>query len=195
MSATFTPGEAAAITELPRKRVYNELKRVIPSQSPHHLDFSALVYLRVLRSVEYVDRCVSFSVEGRIRLYREVVRALSAHSPSVNLGEHISIRLDCFAQEVRERLEQYREWEKTLVVDPAIMGGETVFSGTRLTVYHVGSLLNRDEFAKAVEAESICQELLEDYPELTVQDLDFARIYASAHPREGRPQKSHQIPA
>ncbi len=75
------------------------------------------------------------------------------------------------------------------------MGGEAVFSGTRLTVYHVGSLLNRDEFAKAVEAESVCQELLEDYLELTAQDLDFARIYASAHPCEGRPQKSHQIPA
>ncbi len=63
-------------------------------------------------------------------------------------------------------LPSLREWEKKRVqVDPNIMGGEPVFAGTRLTVRHIGGMLLRGGSA---------DEILEDYPYLSDEDLDFA---------------------
>jgi len=69
--------------------------------------------------------------------------------------------------------DRFEAWKRTLIVDDAILGGEAVFPRTRLAVRHVGEMLLRG-VAPA--------EIVEDYPYLKKEDLDFARMYASAKP-------------
>ncbi|ERN40245.1 hypothetical protein KR51_00031860 [Rubidibacter lacunae KORDI 51-2] len=71
----------------------------------------------------------------------------------------------------------YANWRAGLTEDPSIMGGEPVFPNSRLTAYHIGSMLDRSPDA-ATEAE-----ILEDYPFLSEQDLRFAQVYARSNPR------------
>ena len=71
------------------------------------------------------------------------------------------------------------EWKGEVIVSETILGGEPVFPSTRLAVRHVGEMLRRGTERA---------EILEDYPYLTDQDLDFARLYAIAYPRIGRPR-------
>jgi uncharacterized protein (DUF433 family) len=63
---------------------------------------------------------------------------------------------------------QFQRWAEGLVQNPAIMGGETVFPDSRLTVLRVASLVERGESPTAI---------LEDYPYLKPIDLKFAPIY------------------
>jgi len=55
------------------------------------------------------------------------------------------------------------------VLDPEIMGGKPTIRGTRITV---GTILNQLRFQSR-------EELLQDYPELTPEDIDAALAYAA----------------
>lgn len=62
--------------------------------------------------------------------------------------------------------------------DPAIRGGEPVFAGTRIPVLMIATKLALG---------SPKNELLEDYPKLTRDDLDLANLYAGLYPRRRLP--------
>ncbi|RLG49652.1 MAG: DUF433 domain-containing protein [Thermoproteota archaeon] len=57
-----------------------------------------------------------------------------------------------------------------IVIDPEIMGGKPVIKGTRITVELILRLL-----AEGLTVE----EILEDYPHLTEEDIRAALLYAS----------------
>jgi uncharacterized protein (DUF433 family) len=58
------------------------------------------------------------------------------------------------------------------------MAGTPVFRGTRIPVYLIA-----DMFEKGASI----QEILEGYPSLTGEMVEYAGIYATTHPRRGRP--------
>jgi len=80
---------------------------------------------------------------------------------------------------VQDRITRFRKWQQKLVENPDVMGGEAVFPKSRLTVRHVGEMLERGESAEVV---------LRDYPYLTSEDLEMSRMYLKTHPRVGRPE-------
>ncbi|NBD14653.1 MAG: DUF433 domain-containing protein [Cyanobacteria bacterium] len=90
-------------------------------------------------------------------------------------------------RKIQHLINQYEDWKTRLVTDPEIKGGEPVFPDSRLSVYRIGSLLNR---SGANELPSVKEEIVEDYPYLSQEDLIFARMFVSLNPREGRPKKS-----
>ncbi|AEN74541.1 protein of unknown function DUF433 [Rhodothermus marinus SG0.5JP17-172] len=61
------------------------------------------------------------------------------------------------------------ELPERIVLDPEIMGGKPTIRGTRITV---GTILNQLRFQSR-------EELLQDYPELTPEDIDAALAYAA----------------
>jgi uncharacterized protein (DUF433 family) len=69
--------------------------------------------------------------------------------------------------------------EAVVTKDKATLGGEPVFRGTRIPVYGIAAML---------DAGATAEELLSGYPKLTERLLDLARIWATAHPRRGRPK-------
>ena len=61
---------------------------------------------------------------------------------------------------------------KPIVSDPEILSGTPVFLGTRIPLEHVVGLI-RNGSSEA--------ELLEDFPSLDNEDLEYAREYARQH--------------
>lgn len=79
-------------------------------------------------------------------------------------------------QEVRKEIEytiiSFLKWKEQLVSHPDIMGGAVTFPNSRLTVRHIGGMLER-----SVDP----QEILEDYPYLEPADLEFARLFVRVY--------------
>jgi uncharacterized protein (DUF433 family) len=59
-------------------------------------------------------------------------------------------------------------WMKGLAQNEAVLGGEPVFPGSRLAVRHVGGMLLNGAAAAEVK---------EDYPYLTDEDIEFAKLF------------------
>ncbi|MCB0090020.1 MAG: DUF433 domain-containing protein [Caldilineaceae bacterium] len=66
----------------------------------------------------------------------------------------------------------FLQWIEGLGADPDVMGGAETFPNSRLTVRHVGEILER-----GVDV----QEILEDYPYLSGSDLEFARLFVRVY--------------
>jgi uncharacterized protein (DUF433 family) len=181
MESIFTPSEAAAFVQLPTKRVYKELefKVLAPVSPPANIPFAALIYLQALKDVNF-----EFSVENRAILYQRLVEALGLSLPSLGIGNYFELKLNLIKTELSELITRFEAWKKQLVSDPDIMGGETVFPGSRLTVRHVGAMVSQGEQVSTIR---------EDYPYLSEGDVEFAHIYFKAYPNVGRPKK-HEVP-
>ena len=75
--------------------------------------------------------------------------------------------------------DQNAERTRTLVQsDPEIMAGAPVFRGTRVPVYLIADM---------IEQGTPIDEILDGYPSLTREMVEYAGIYATTHPRRGRP--------
>ena len=62
--------------------------------------------------------------------------------------------------------------------NPAIMDGTPVFRGTRIPVHLVADM---------IEQGTPIVEILEGYPSLTREMVEYASIFAATHPRPDRP--------
>jgi uncharacterized protein (DUF433 family) len=71
-----------------------------------------------------------------------------------------------------------RAYEKRIIRDPQICGGEPVFKGTRVTL--------RTVLASLAEGDSN-EDILSDYPSLKPEDLQAAIAFAAASAEEDLP--------
>ena len=79
----------------------------------------------------------------------------------------------------KETATRFHTWLSAIIVEDAIKGGEPVFPNSRLSVRHIGELLQLGE--------QIRREVLEDYPYLSDEDLEFAPVFAKVYPRVPAP--------
>lgn len=91
----------------------------------------------------------------------------------------VVLELEGVIQNVEERLSLLSSIQERVEVDPEIRGGEPVFRGTRIPIHAI---------ARKQALGSTKEELLEDYPKLTEDDLELAKRYAELYPRRGRPR-------
>ncbi len=182
MSRTmFTPTEAAALLDVPERRIRKEFEHgLLPKRKRPVLRFDALVYLQSLQNME-----IELGVKDRKRLLRMVRGALRcAKIPRfIHLSGYLRLTFGAVVDGLAHRVRAFDAWKQQLVVDEEILGGEPVFPGTRLAVRNIGGLLSRDESAGQV---------MLDYPYLDDQDLEFAALYTRAYPRVGRPRATAQ---
>jgi len=177
---TFTPTEASAFSEASVRRVHKELEhRIIEAMtSPPRLTFSALVYLRALELIG-----LELPVQARVEMFRLVAEAVRSASETVPLARLLTLDVKPVVDEMKNKVTRFQRWKKKLVTNDDIMGGEPVFPGRRLTVRRVGEMLERGESPDVV---------IEDYPYLTAEDLELARLFVRAYPRVGRPPATRQ---
>lgn len=182
----FTPAEAAALVDLSEKEVRKEIEyKVIDGdlssthigngqtnggRSSPRLSFSALVYL-------YLVRRSSLSLRSRERnaIYQRIVQTMSQEEipEQIEIADAFYLRLEDGVVFLDDKVSRFLAWKESLVSNPDIMGGAAVFPNSRLTVRHVGGMLER-----GVDP----QEILEDYPYLNLSDLEFARLFVRAYP-------------
>jgi uncharacterized protein (DUF433 family) len=91
----------------------------------------------------------------------------------------LELRLDRVTKDAEDKLARFENWKKRLVSRAEVLGGEPVFPRSRLAVRQVGGMLLRGARVEDVR---------DDYPYLTDDDLEFAPVFAKAYPRMGRPR-------
>lgn len=179
----FTIAETAALIGLEERQIWNELeKRVIKTRrsgSEPRVTYAAFVYLAWFRDAARTWPR-SFSPALRAELVEAIADSIAEPTPpqQVTVRGLLSISVTK-AQSDWEKAARFRKWRDTIVTDNAIKGGEAVFPNSRVSVRHVGKLLQRGPAAR--------REVGEDYPFLTDDDLEFAPIFVRASPRVGRP--------
>lgn len=171
----LTATEVAALTGLDERAIRKDLEHgIVQAGSPPRFTEVALVYFRA---------CATFALrlgaQDRRRLHTAIAGGLARGLAVLDLGHGWTLDLAAVAGDVRERAARFEAWRHSLVSREDVLGGEPVFPGSRLAVRHVGEMLQRG-------AEPA--EVLEDYPELAPDDLEFARLYVAAYPRLGRPR-------
>ncbi len=179
MRAEFTSTEVAALTGIDELRIRKEVEHgLFGPGSPPRFDEAAFFYFRALKLMHF-----ELGPDDRRKLYvtiREKTSALKTPA-TVQLDEVLTLRLGELVRAQRKAVRDFNAWKRRLVVDDAILGGEPVFPKSRLAVRHIGALMEREGGE---------EEVREDYPKLTARDLEYARIFAKAYPRRGRPRAS-----
>jgi len=175
----LTPNEVVALFGLDEKRVRKDVEYDVfeRGKGPPRFALAEVVYLYTLDRLEF-----ELGVDDRRMLYRLIADALGqAKRPkSVELGECVEVKLETAVEAVEDRVERFEKWKKKLVTRDDILGGETVFPNSRLAVRQIGEMANRGAPVKGI---------IEDYPALEEQDVEFAKQYATAYPRVGRPRR------
>ncbi len=182
MPKIFTPNEAAALIEISPKRIYKEIEyRIIHSDTPNHnqLSFGTLVYLRALKEINF-----DFSVSYRTHLHEALQTAWEQQVSTLEFGKFFTLKIGDIGRELQTLIDRFEAWKAQLISNPDILGGEIVFPSSRLSVQRIGGSLERGESLEVLRA---------DYPYLTDEDLNFARIYIKAYPQQGRPKVDEVI--
>ena len=174
----LTPTEVAALFGLDERRVRKDVEHGVfdHGKRPPRFALAEVVYLFAVAAFG-----VELGVDDRKKLYRRIAEALAERPPpkSIELGTYLEVRLASAVRDVEARIERFAKWKKMLVVRDDVLGGEPVFPNSRLAVRHIGEMVRRGGSVK---------EILEDYPYLSEQDLEFAKQFATAYPRVGRPR-------
>jgi uncharacterized protein (DUF433 family) len=177
MMQMLTASEVAAFTGLDERSVRKDLEYgIFGTASPPRFSFAAVIYFRALSLLG-----LHLPTADRKRLYQLIADALDTKRATVEIGSVAELKIGAIKKEVEEKLRRFTEWKRKLVADDAILGGELVFPKSRLAVRHIGAMLLRG--AAPID-------IHDDYPYLTDEDLEFARLFATAYPRVGRPRGS-----
>ena len=181
MSVVLTATEVAALCGVDEGRVRKDVEHGIFVRPT--FAFADLVYFAVVSALG-----LHLDVEGRRKLHDVITKALGASRPPARtaLSPVLELRLDRVTRDVEGRLGRFEAWKKKRVsVDENVLGGEPVFAKTRLAVRHVGGML----LGGARE-----EDVREDYPYLTDEDIDLAPVFTRAYPKMGRP-RGREAPA
>ncbi len=171
-----TVNEAAAFTGLDARVIWKDLEQgVITAGSPPRLSEDALVYLRARATFAF-----SLAARDRQLLFARISDAVQRRVAQLDLGTGWRVDVAAITRELRDRIDRFEAWRATIQERAEVIGGEPTFAGTRLSVRHIGDQQLRG---------AATSELAQDYPYLSEQDLEFARLYALAYPRVGRPSR------
>ncbi len=180
MPKALSTTEVVALTGLEERRVRKDLEYgvVDAKKSPPRFELPDVVYFHAIAELG-----LELDVEGRRFLHRCIVGALRAKPlpRRVPLSAILELKLDEIVESVTNKRARFDAWKVKLVVDDTILGGEPVFPKSRLAVRRIGGMLLKGASAAEVK---------EDYPYLEDEDIEFAKLYAVAYPRVGRPREA-----
>lgn len=174
--AALTVNEVVAISGMEEGKVRKDVEHgLFGLETPPQFDLAALVYFRVMSELG-----IQPLVEDRRKIYELIAKAFlrSSEPANVEVSPVLELKLAKVTREVASTLARFEAWKKSVVINPNILGGEPVFPNSRLSVRHIGALLMNDGL----------DEVREDYPYLNADDLEFAKLYALAYPKRGRPR-------
>ncbi len=173
---TLSATEVAALAGLDESKVRKEVEYGILPRPTFTL--GDLVYFFAVAILG-----VQLGVDDRKKLHDLIASAMSKRQrpPRVEISPVLEVRLDRLASDAEDKLARFEAWkEKRVVTDEAVLGGEPTILKSRLAVRHVGGMVLKGASK---------DEVLEDYPYLKAEDIEFAPVYTRAYPRMGRPRE------
>ena len=190
--SSLTVKETAFLAEVtPRaveKAIENRVflvKRGKPSRAggaQRFLPALAVVYLVALRASGLTD----LPIRNKKLLWKGLKElgsqksGLDAKLKPVLIGKGVTVNVDELAADKFETTVKYIDGKhRYLVMDKNILGGTPVIAGTRMTVYSVLARLNDGE---------ALEDIHEDNPDISLEALKTAEIYARSNPILGRPK-------
>jgi uncharacterized protein (DUF433 family) len=175
MAQPLTVTEVVALSGMDEGPVRKDVEHgLCGPDSPPTFTLTDLVYFRTLALMN-----IQLGVEDRRKIYALISKAMrSGKTANVEVSPVLELKLAKVAKEVAETLDRFMAWKNKIVINPKILGGEPVFPKSRLSVRHIGALVMNDGL----------DEIREDYPYLSEQDIEFARLYTLAYPKRGRPR-------
>jgi uncharacterized protein (DUF433 family) len=180
MHATeFTAAEASWVTGLSVKAVNKAIE-------------DAAVPVRTVRTGKRRRRyvpyeslvCLQLHAEGLnqlpLRVRKEVFRRVLREPQEKRLKYTDALIIDVGGARMKlsSKLEDLERTASVIHSDPQIMAGTPVFRGTRIPVYLIADMIERG---------TPLDEIVGGYPSLTRAMAEYARIYATTHPKRGRP--------
>jgi uncharacterized protein (DUF433 family) len=101
--------------------------------------------------------------------------------PNARSVEESAITIDVRPIEsaIRSRLAALERARKMVRIDREVLGGTPCFKNTRIPVHDIAAMITNGNEKSAV---------LKAYPQLTLEQIDLAILYAEAYPRRGRPR-------
>jgi uncharacterized protein (DUF433 family) len=179
-STTYTVAQASYILGLPEKAINNALDRDMAGLGACRVEggrrtikHAALLAIRVITAT-----CKNLTVAFRRRI---VERVLAADTRVTEIKESsIVVRLDDHRRAVAEGEAKLAAATANITTAADTLGGEPCIVDTRIPVYAVAALLGRHGLDAVMSA----------YPTLSTADIESAKLYATAHPRKGRPMKT-----
>jgi uncharacterized protein (DUF433 family) len=149
-----------------RKKAFDELEGLMePSDRRHyyyHLDANALMAAKLMWN-------------RPSKLFDSCDR--------LKLDDYLFIDIKKAAKDLAPRIDLYADGLTRIEEKEGVLGGEAVFKNTRLSVNHIG---------KMREGGEAIADIIEDYPYLHDDDIEFARLYFKAHPMLGRPPRREE---
>jgi uncharacterized protein (DUF433 family) len=172
----YTAAEAAAVSEIGIKAVHNAIdKRIVETvarSAGRMLTEEGLLRLKLWYGVGS-----ALSSDRRQKLFDSIKAHPAANE--IRADELIIVDVAKARRQVADRVRALSEAETLVSRKKDVMGGEAVFAGTRIPVHLVAAMLADGAGAA---------EILDGYPSLTARMLELATIWASAHPKRGRPK-------
>lgn len=102
---------------------------------------------------------------------------------AMELDSYVYLDFDQVIADLNPRVDLYAKGLARIDERVDVFGGEAVFKNTRLPVRHVGQMVANGE---------PIENILEDYPYLTKDDVSFAILYSQANPAVGRPRSREE---
>lgn len=177
-SVAYTAAQVAFVLREPIKTVKKSLDegpveaRLIKKAggTVRTVDRTGLLYLFVARSLR--DELTPMA---RVQLYHAMKDSPGGHE--VHFGR-LKVFIGDLVAEVRRREQELDDLEEKVEFRE---DGEPLLQGTDIEVYRIAALLGGD---------MTLEQILEDYPSLTAEEVATAKAYAEAYPKAGRPYPS-----
>jgi uncharacterized protein (DUF433 family) len=167
----YTPSQVTAVTGLPLAAVHKAIEyRLIRPRRVRQGNTVA----RLLSKPQVLFLCLearglrSLSLPARREVARAIERNPNTDVMSVSEGSVIIIDCKAARKEVETGLYRLAEAERMVESDPDIMRGTPVYRGTRIPV---------DAIAEMLCQGATIEEILEGYPALTREKIEFAPLY------------------
>jgi uncharacterized protein (DUF433 family) len=139
-----------------------------------------------VRAVEWTDLLYLFAAralrdeltpKARNELYHALKRAPVSHAREVRFGR-LSVEIGDLKAEVEKRAHELAELAEKVEFRK---DGEAILKGTDVEAHRIAALLSGGMSP---------EEIAEDYPSLTPEQIGSAKAYAAAYPKAGRPYPS-----
>ena len=176
MALALSALEVAALVDLDEVKIRKDVEHGLFDKP--RFSIGDLVYFRLISLLG-----LQVSVDDRRRLHAlvEVAMKKKPTPKTIAISSVTEVKVADVAAEMKDKLDRFSAWKTKIVEDPNILGGEPVFPKSRTAVRAVGGLLLRGVPEREVR---------EDFPHLRDEDFEFARLYAKAYPRMGRPREA-----